>query len=305
MVDFYGFNIIIDDVVMPDGTTRMGELGGGGPQAVFGMRLWSKSVGLAASVGPDISPSVFQWLLDNDINLEALKYQEAPTPRAWQIIKADDQRLQIWRIPDEAVDIHLTHTIDWIPTDLRTPLGFHFGVNPCNIDYDFIEDLKAKGALISIETATRANRSLCQDEFERLVNEADIFSLNLEEAHSMIGFDTPINLIKQILSAGAKIVLLRMGADGSLVGVQRNHTIWQIPAVPVNVVSPVGAGNAFCGGFLAGYAQEKEILRAAGMGAVSASLIIEQYGMPDITEEMIDKAEKRLETIMRRIKSIQ
>lgn len=305
MVDFYGFNIIIDDVVMADGTTRMGELGGGGPQTVFGMRLWSQSVGLAASVGPDIPASVTTWLVDNDVNLDAIQYQDAPTPRAWQIIEADDHRLQIWRIPDTAVDIHLTHSVDWIPPNQRKPLGFHFGVNPCHINYGFIEDLKTTGALVSIETATRATRNLCQDDFECMVNMADIFSLNLEEAYSMIGFDSPINLLKRVISAGTKIALLRMGADGSLVGVRGSKDIWQIPAVPVKVVNPVGAGNAFCGGFLVGYAQGRDIARAAGMAAVSASFIIEQYGMPDITEEMMDIAKKRLETEIQRIKSIQ
>ena len=45
MVDFFGFNIILDDIVFPDGQTRMGLLGGGGPQAAFGMRLWAESGG--------------------------------------------------------------------------------------------------------------------------------------------------------------------------------------------------------------------------------------------------------------------
>lgn len=305
MVDFYGFNIIIDDVVMPDGTTRMGELGGGGPQTVFGMRLWSKSVGLAASVGRDIPSPVLSWLKNNDVNLDAIQYQDAPTPRAWQIIEADDHRLQIWRIPESAVDIHLTHSVDWIPLNQRKPLGFHFGINPCEIDYGFIEDLQATGALVSIETATRANQNLCQDDFTRMVNSADIFSLNLDEAHSMLGFDSPINLLKCVISAGANIALLRMGADGSLVGVRGSKEILRVPAVPINVVNPVGAGNAYCGGFLAGYAQKRDIRQAAGMAAVSASFIIEQFEMPDITEEMIDNAENRLAIEIERIASIQ
>jgi cytidine kinase len=47
------FSIILDDIVFPDGTTRMGVLGGGGPQTAFGMRLWSDGVGIAAGVGDD------------------------------------------------------------------------------------------------------------------------------------------------------------------------------------------------------------------------------------------------------------
>ena len=50
----YG-KIIIDDVRVADGSVVAGLLGGGGPQAVFGARLWGASVGLLSRAGADLS----------------------------------------------------------------------------------------------------------------------------------------------------------------------------------------------------------------------------------------------------------
>lgn len=51
------FTLIIDDVVFPDGSTRMQLLGGGGPQSLWGYQLARQQrakVGLAAGVGADL-----------------------------------------------------------------------------------------------------------------------------------------------------------------------------------------------------------------------------------------------------------
>ncbi len=46
-------SVIIDDIVLPDGQTRMGVLGGGAMHAAIGLRVWSDRVGLCAAVGRD------------------------------------------------------------------------------------------------------------------------------------------------------------------------------------------------------------------------------------------------------------
>jgi hypothetical protein len=62
-MELVGFTLIIDDIVLPDGQTCMAQLGGGGPQTLFGFQLVSAalsplnlpcSVGLAAGVGIDL-----------------------------------------------------------------------------------------------------------------------------------------------------------------------------------------------------------------------------------------------------------
>ncbi len=54
MVDYviYG-KIIIDDIVVA-GSRLRSVLGGGGPQAAFGARLWNESVGFLSRSGGDL-----------------------------------------------------------------------------------------------------------------------------------------------------------------------------------------------------------------------------------------------------------
>ena len=46
----------------------------------------------------------------------------------------------------------------------------------------------------------------------------------------------------------------------------------------MRVVNPTGAGDAFCGGFLAGYRETYDPLEAALCGNISASLVVEGSG---------------------------
>ena len=68
------FTVIVDDLVFADGSTRMGVLGGGGPQTAFGFRTHpgNFSVGLAARIGPDFPRECEDWLDANGVDSEGL-----------------------------------------------------------------------------------------------------------------------------------------------------------------------------------------------------------------------------------------
>ena len=57
----YG-KIILDSIRLRSGDVRRNTLGGGGPQAAFGMRLWHSSVALLTRSGTDLEPEHEQTL---------------------------------------------------------------------------------------------------------------------------------------------------------------------------------------------------------------------------------------------------
>jgi sugar/nucleoside kinase (ribokinase family) len=59
------------------------------------------------------------------------------------------------------------------------------------------------------------------------------------------------------------------------------------------VVDPIGAGNAFCGGFLSGWVYKKDLRLAAIRGAVSASFAVEQVGLPRLSPEILLESRRR------------
>lgn len=300
-IDFVTFSLIIDDIVLPDGRTAMGMLGGGGPQTAFGLRLWADGVGLAGGVGTDLADSAWAWLEAAGIDVAGLRRSaEWPTPRAWQMLEADGRRSQVWRIPGPAIGAQLSRSLDRLPAGYRQAGAFHLGLHPETPDLDFIKALRAGGAVVSVEPFRAAERPLADSELRALLSAGQIFSPNVAEARSLVGPGRLPDLIQRLAGAGAEIVALRQGAAGATVHRADTGETWHIPAVATTVVDPTGAGNAFCGGFLAGWVQTGDLRQAGLYGVVAASFLVEQIGLPQPGPGRIEEAGQRLAALAAR-----
>jgi sugar/nucleoside kinase (ribokinase family) len=311
MIDLVAFGVILDDVVFPDGRTEMGVLGGGGPQTAFGMRLpqlagWIETpyrVGLVAGVGHDLPQPARDWLSSSGVDLTGVRVRDLPTPRAWQVLEADGRRTQVWRVEGRVIGAQLGRTLERMPPAYRGARGFHLGIHPDEPDLRFIRELRdarpqtadERMPLTSIEPFKPADRPPTDAAIRDLVSAADIFSPNLAEAKSLIGDGAPEELARRLADAGAHIVTLRMGHEGSLVYDKETDAVIQVPAVPTTSVDATGAGNAYCGGFLAGYLACGDVLTAARYAAVTASFLVEQVGLPPITDGLRAEANLRLD----------
>jgi sugar/nucleoside kinase (ribokinase family) len=303
VVDYVAFGIILDDIVFPDGKTSMGILGGGGPQAAFGMRLWSDSVGLIAGVGQDFPAEAEEWLKRNEIDLKGLRRSHLPTPRAWQVLEQNGRRTQVWRVSSQAIGEHLKRDMQHIPENYLHAKGFHFGIHPLEPELAFIKNLTHLGGLVSIESFKPAEHPLTQREANLLLSAADIFSPNLEEAVSMFGSGTANSVLGRMCDAGSSLITLRLGSDGALIMEEPEGGSGHIPAYRVEVVDPVGAGNAFCGGFLVGWVETGDPLLAGCYGAVAASFMVEQVGLPHLCGALRPEAFRRLKELRSQIKT--
>jgi sugar/nucleoside kinase (ribokinase family) len=305
MVAFVTFGLILDDIVFPDGRAAMGVLGGGGPQAAFGMRLWADSVGLVAGVGADLPESARSWLGASGIDVEGVRASEHPTPRAWQLLEADGRRTQVWRVPGQALGAQLSRAVRYLPERYRRARGFHFGTHPDAPDLDFARDLRALGGLVSLEPFRPADRPPASEALRALLAAADVFSLNAGEARSLVGAGEPREMARRLAEAGARVLALRLGEGGSLAIDAQAGRAAHVPAVPVRVVDPVGAGNAYGGGFVVGWVETHDIVEAGLRGAVAASFLVEQIGVPLVTDEIRAEARKRVETLRSGVERIE
>jgi len=74
-----------------------------------------------------------------------------------------------------------------------------------------------------------------------------------------------------------QFTIVTLGHEGSMIYQQENET--KVPVVPPrNMADPTGVGDAFRGGFLAGYAQGWDLETCARMGSVTAAYCLEQDG---------------------------
>jgi len=106
-------------------------------------------------------------------------------------------------------------------------------------------------------------------------------------------------MIEEVASWGVELVIVKRGGLGQMLYDSSRSRRYEIPAYPVRVVDPTGAGDAFCGGFLVGYAQgfDFDPLRGAMFGNVSASLAVEGSGAFFALDALPGLARARLDTL--------
>jgi sugar/nucleoside kinase (ribokinase family) len=248
------------------------------------------------------------WLEAIGIDIAGLRFSDHwPTPRAWQLLEADGRRTQVWRVPGPAIEAQLGCSLDKLPPHYRSARGFHLGVHPEEPDLEFIRTLRSQGAMVSIEPFRPSVRPLTEVELRALVSAGQIFSPNEQEAESLVGPGQPLELIRRLVEAGAEVVALRQGANGATVHHADIGETWHIPAIETTIVDPTGAGNAFCGGFLAGWVQIGDLRLAGLYGVVAASFLVEQVGLPkggDETARRGEEARRRLGMLQNQVERL-
>ena len=306
-MDFVTFGIILDEIVQADGRTSTGNLGGGGPQTAFGMRLWTEpgQVGIVARVGADLPESAWHWLRESGIDSSGVQVTPYPTLRARQDLDASGRRTHHWQVPGDVIAAQLARSAASLPTSYRAARGWHLGVHPEDPHLGFLQSLRSLGGVLSVETFRPAQRPLDPAALRALLSASGIFSPNTLSAESLVGAGAPEELALRLLSAGAPVVALRRGEHGSLVADARTGQAAHIPALPINVVDAVGAGNAYCGGFLTGWVETGDIVEAGLRGASVASLLLEHMGVPTVTEPVRATARARLEQMRASVRTFQ
>lgn len=299
MTDFLAYSILIDDLVFPDGRTAMGVLGGSGPQTAFGMKLWVDSVGLIGGIGHDFPAAALAWIDAMAIERTGVRtYPQHPTLRAWQIFESDGRRTQVWRSQGQAIPDQLALRFEDLPAAYRTARGLHYGIHPEHPNLAIAQSLRDQGRVVSIEPFKHADRPLSARELRAIVSAGQIFSPNLYEAETLLGPGEPLAQIEHLVDLGAAIVALRLGAAGAIVHRAETGETWQVPAYPTTVIDACGAGNAWCGGFLVGWVQTGDLRLAGLYGAVAASFLVEQVGLPPAhLDWQRQEAQRRLERL--------
>ncbi|MEM2637683.1 MAG: carbohydrate kinase [Candidatus Korarchaeota archaeon] len=137
---------------------------------------------------------------------------------------------------------------------------------------------KENGVLVSFDPNIRENLwpdpSVMRSVILSAIPLCDIFLPSEDEMAFL--FDDLETGAKKVLDMGVSIVVIKMGAKGA-VAYTKEQKIFQKP-FKVEVVSTVGAGDAFNAGFLHGYLSGKEISKSLLYGAGCAARVITMKG---------------------------
>lgn len=299
-IDFliYG-KIIIDEIRLPSGEVVLDVLGGGGPQALFGARLWHDSVGFLSRSGEDIAANHVQTLHDLDADLTGwVKFADIPTAHSNMLYDEDEYLVQ----EDERGGTLLTNRENWfkllaqklpIPESYEQPQAIHL-VTEFH-DEPMVQDalrLREKGTVFSLEPIIDYQTWHNREQILTLIAQADIVSPDWPSASGIAGTQDPREVMRYWSRLGPEMVTVRHGHHGSYAWDRTHDQFWHIPAVPVDVVDPTGAGNCYGAGACVGWVKSKEARAAATYGAVSAQFLVSRVGLPKMAPELRVQAEQ-------------
>lgn len=123
----------------------------------------------------------------------------------------------------------------------------------------------------------------------------DVFLPSQAEAEAFTTGQSVIEIAEKLAACGLKFVIVKRGRQGAYVYNRSSDTGLHVPAIPARVVDVTGAGDAFCGGFVAVYVDSGDVAEAAWRGAATASMAIEGYGALHLLHRERAETERRIE----------
>lgn len=115
------------------------------------------------------------------------------------------------------------------------------------------------------------------DYLRRMMFQSEILLLGIDEAEALLGLNNPQEIAKRLFEAEAvQYVAIKSGAQGAYVADRDSfHFIHPFPCCSVD---PIGAGDGFDAGFLAGLLQGHDVKKAGQMGGICGALATEVNG---------------------------
>ncbi|MGW1214374.1 sugar kinase [Streptomyces sp. NPDC002499] len=108
-----------------------------------------------------------------------------------------------------------------------------------------------------------------------LADRADIVFVGLDEAQELWGADLEPDGVRRLL-AGPRVLVVKDGGRAAHAFTAEGE--FTVPALPTDVVEPVGAGDAFAAGFLAGLLNGDDLRRALRLGHITAASALKVTG---------------------------
>jgi sugar/nucleoside kinase (ribokinase family) len=135
----------------------------------------------------------------------------------------------------------------------------------------------AAGRMVALSLSDRFCVARHHQEFLALVRDhVDILFANEDEAKALYATESLEDAVASARSYCAVTAVTR-GCKGSLVATA--DQIHEVPAdIPDGVVDTTGAGDAYAGGFLFGFANGEALPRCAHIGGIAAAEVISHFG---------------------------
>jgi sugar/nucleoside kinase (ribokinase family) len=137
----------------------------------------------------------------------------------------------------------------------------------------FCRQAKSRGARLAVDVDLDPVRQCGADEtvVQQIFDLQDLIMANLQALSAVYDTDTAQELARVLKRAFAASAVVTAGVEGCYFS-ESDKAVNHLPAIPVKVVDPVGAGDAFHGGLLYALAADMSFEQALEIGRRCAAL---------------------------------
>lgn len=328
--------MIVDNVVGADGTVSLGAMGGNAAYSAVGARVWSQSVGVVAAIPSDYPQAWLARMSEADIDVAGVaRHSETVSLSEWFFYRPDGSRRDgLYASSEEAARagvcgdrlspaaaraweetlsargatgltfgaFRALHPIgpDELPPAWTSLRGLHLAPERPERQLALASLAGARGAVTTLDPGPHV-RSFDSRTLSSVLETVDAFMPSERELAVLAPGRSPDDAVRDLAAAGRSVICAKLGASGSLVVDRASGRTVLVPVVPVAARDPTGAGDAFCGGFLAGLVATRDPVVAACFGTVSASFAIEGFGALHGLSASPVEAWRRLDLVLERV----
>ena len=145
--------------------------------------------------------------------------------------------------------------------------------------FEAMLEARRSGTLVSLDSNLRLKLWSIEEARTTLTKAialCDFFLPSVDDVRELSGHSDPGAIVDWSHSLGAPNVVLKLGADGALVSDGQLRE--PVPGFDVKVVDATGAGDCFCGNFLARVAKGDTIFEAARYANAAAAIAVQGFG---------------------------
>jgi sugar/nucleoside kinase (ribokinase family) len=283
-------SVALDSLETPYGSAP-DALGGSAVYASLACSLLAP-VRLVGVVGSDYPAEGFELLRSRNIDLAGLQVVEGGRTFRWAGRYAGDLGAA------ETLSTDLNVFADFSP---RLPPGHE--ATP----YVFLANIQPSLQRQVLEQTTGPRLTMCDtmnlwlntmpEQVGDMVGRVDIALMNDAEARQLTREPHLIAAAEKTLDLGARCVVVKKGEHGALVVTEAGCRF--LPPFPTTrLVDTTGAGDTFAGGMIGHLARTgdlstENLIRAAGIGAVLASITVEGLGVTALAHASLEEVQER------------
>jgi ribokinase len=265
-------NLLVEDVVMPDGRELRDRLGGDAIYAAAGARAFADDVQPVVRLGRDF-PAELRHALEDAGYGAGLIPSDGPAVRLrvdWGVEGGGRFTFEEGSgTYDDATPLPAE-----LPPGLADSLeAVHIAPIPFEQLGAWVEWARPRARLLTVDP----HYEHIEEDWRRILPLVDAFLPSRAEAEGILGgWPGPDEAARSLAAMGASTVCVKLGADGA-VGYRAGELL-RAPVANADLVDTTGCGDAFCGGFLAGLAETDDLFTAMRYGSVSAAVAGADHG---------------------------